>query len=113
MNALDLQTPLGVTLALLPEIVLTAASLVALLLNAWRHTTAADSRLAGWTCFTGVLASGAALGWLWTSGATAAGAPHMVALDSFRFASLALILVATGFTGEMNMNALHQITFGG
>jgi NADH-quinone oxidoreductase subunit N len=108
MNALDLQTPLGVTLALLPEIVLTVASLVALLLNAWRHTTAADSRLAGWTCFAGVLASGAALAWLWTTGASPAGAPHMVALDSFRFASLALILVATGVTILLSIGYLER-----
>jgi NADH-quinone oxidoreductase subunit N len=108
MNALDLQTPLGVTLALLPEIVLTVASLVALLLNAWRHTTAADSRLAGWTCFAGVLASGAALAWLWTAGASPAGAPHMVALDSFRFASLALILVATGVTILLSLGYLER-----
>jgi len=108
MNALDLQSPIGVTLALLPEIVLTIASLVALLINAWRHSTAADSRLAGWTCFAGVIASGAALGWLWVSGASPAGAPHMIALDSFRFASLALILLATGVTILLSLGYIER-----
>ena len=44
---LDVRTPLGAAMALLPEIALTLGSLVVLLLNAWRHRTAADSRLAG------------------------------------------------------------------
>ena len=44
---IDLSSPAGLTLALLPEVVLTAWSLVVLLVVAWRHRTAADSRLAG------------------------------------------------------------------
>lgn len=108
MSPLDLRTPIGVTLALLPEVVLTLAALVALLLNAWRHATGADSRLAGWTCFAGVVASGAALAMLWAGGAEPTGEAHMVALDPFRFASLALILVATGVTILVSLGYLER-----
>src|SRR2546425_7949300 len=44
---LDLSSSRDLLLALLPELVLTAWSLVLLLLIAWRHRTAADLRLAG------------------------------------------------------------------
>ena len=60
MSPLDLSSPAGVTLALLPEIVLSAWSLVVLLVVAWRHSTEADARLAGWLSFVGLLTAGAA-----------------------------------------------------
>ena len=40
MNPIDTTTPIGVTLALLPEVVLSIAALGVLLVNAWRHETA-------------------------------------------------------------------------
>src|SRR2546427_12899731 len=45
---LDLSSSRDLPRALLPELVLTAWSLVLLLVIAWRHHTAADLRLAGW-----------------------------------------------------------------
>ena len=45
---IDLRSPFGVTLALLPVVLLTTWSLVVLLVVAWRHGTEEDSRLAGW-----------------------------------------------------------------
>lgn len=90
---IDLSTPLGVTTALLPEVVLSVAALAVLLLTAFRHTTAADSRLAGWCALAGIAASAAGLAWLWSNGAEPVGVARMVALDTFRFAGSALILV--------------------
>jgi NADH-quinone oxidoreductase subunit N len=95
MNPLDLKTPMGVVVAMLPELIVVATALVVLLVNAWRHQTAADSRLAGQISLVGLLASLVALAALWWGGATPAGAPHMVALDGYRFASLAVILLAS------------------
>ena len=74
MNRLDLATPWGITLALLPEVILTAWTLVVLLVVSWRHETAEDSRLAGWLSFaafpwatgiatTGVIFAAASLLW--------------------------------------------------
>ena len=68
MNPIDLGQPLGVTLALLPEIVLSGWSLIVLLVVSWRHETAQDSRLAGWLSLAGLIVAGAALAALWVAG---------------------------------------------
>ena len=98
MRSIDLSSPAGIMTALLPEILITAWSLIALLVVAWRHRTAADSRLVGWVSFAGVLCSAAALAALWVQDAAARGLPLMVALDGFRYASLAIILMSAGAT---------------
>ena len=108
MNPLDLQSPTGITIALLPEILLTAGALLVLLVNAWRHRTAADSRLAGWLALASLVPSALALAFLWAADARPDGAPFMVALDGFRFASLAVILVATGATILLSLGYLER-----
>ena len=63
---LDLTTPLGVTLALLPEI--RADGLVPGRAAAWSHGATApsdDSRLAGWLSLVGVVRGRRAALWLW------------------------------------------------
>ncbi|MEZ4589487.1 MAG: NADH-quinone oxidoreductase subunit N, partial [Gemmatimonadales bacterium] len=108
MRELDLTTPAGVMLALLPEIVVVLASLVTLLMAAWRHRDAKDSRAVGWVALAGVVAGIAALAALWGSGAQAATGPNMVALDSFRFGSLLLILLATGAAILLSLDYLER-----
>ena len=108
MSGLDLTTPVGVVLALLPELVVTLGALVVLLVNAWHHRTAADSRLAGWVALATVVAALAALGALWGGGVTSISNPHMIALDGYRFASLALILVATGGAILLSLDYLER-----
>lgn len=98
MSPIDLATPAGIALALLPELVLTGWTLIVLLVIAWRHRTAEDSRLAGWLSLAGVLSAGAALAYLWVQGAEPAGLAHMIAVDEFRFASIAIILLAAAGT---------------
>jgi NADH-quinone oxidoreductase subunit N len=98
MRPLDVRVPLDATIALLPEILLCLGAMVVLLVNAWRHRTAADSRLAGWIALASLVPSALAVALLWLTGAVAAEAPFMIAVDGFRFASLAIILVATGAT---------------
>ncbi|HSB54776.1 MAG TPA: hypothetical protein VLD58_10485, partial [Gemmatimonadales bacterium] len=105
---LDLHAPLGVTLALLPEIALTAGALVVLLVNAWRHQGAGDSRLSGYVALASLIPSALALALLWTGGARASGAPFMVALDTFRFASLAVILAATAGTILLSLGYMER-----
>ncbi len=108
MMPLDLRTPLGVTLALMPEIALTAGALVVLLVNAWRHQTPADSRLSGYVALASLVPSALALVLLWTGGARPEGAPFMVAVDGFRFAALALILAATAATILLSLGYLER-----
>ncbi|MEO8226433.1 MAG: NADH-quinone oxidoreductase subunit N [Gemmatimonadota bacterium] len=94
MTLLDMTTPAGVTIALLPEIVLSASAVLVLLVISWRHETAADSRLAGWLALGGVVLSAIAQAWLWISHVEASGLEQMVALDPFRFAGNLVILVS-------------------
>jgi NADH-quinone oxidoreductase subunit N len=101
-------TPAGITLALLPEIVLSAWSLVVLLVVAWRHETDADARLAGWLSFVGLFAAGAAQLWLYLAGAAPAGLPQMVALDTFRFAGNGVILLMAAVTVLLSLAYLER-----
>jgi NADH-quinone oxidoreductase subunit N len=108
MMPVDLRTPLGATVALLPEILLISGAMLVLLVSAWRHQTARDSRLSGYVALASVAPSAVALLWLCLRGATAEGAPFMVALDGFRFAALALILVATAATILLSLGYLER-----
>ena len=108
MSPIDMGTPAGVTLALLPEIVLSAWSLVVLLVVAWRHDTDADARLAGWLSFVGLVAAGAAQLWLHLAGAAPAGLPQMVALDTFRFAGNGVILLMAAVTVLLSLAYLER-----
>jgi len=105
---IDLSNPAGLTLALLPEIVLTVWALGLLLLIGWRHTDPElHRRVGGWTV-TGLLVALAAVLWLWRRGATPEGLPLMMALDPFRWATavifllgaLAAAILAIGYLGR-------------
>ena len=98
MRSLDLLSPLGVTLALLPEVLLSAWIMVVLLVIAWRHERVEDSYLAGWLSLAGVGVSGIGVAVLWLGGAAPAGVPHMVALDGFRYGADAVILLVAAAT---------------
>jgi NADH-quinone oxidoreductase subunit N len=108
MNRLDLSTPWGVTVALLPEVLLTGWALVVLLVVSWRHQTAQDSRLAGWLSFAGVVLSGAGVAALWGNGVTPDGLAQMVALDSFRYAAAGIALLAAGATILLSLGYLER-----
>jgi NADH-quinone oxidoreductase subunit N len=105
---LDLSTPWGVTLALLPEIVLTLWSLVVLLVLSWRHRTAEDSRLAGWLSLAGVLLSLAALAALWMNDASPEGLAQMVALDGFRYGASAIALLSAAGSILLSLGYLER-----
>ncbi len=108
MNRLDLSTPWGVTLALLPEVILTVWALVVLLVVSWRHETAEDSRLAGWLSFAGVLLSAAGLATLWVNGVVPDGLAQMVALDPFRYAAAGIALIAAGATILLSLGYMER-----
>jgi NADH-quinone oxidoreductase subunit N len=108
MNRLDLSTPWGVTLALLPEVLLTGWALIVLLVASWRHTTAEDSRLAGWLSFVGVLVSAGGLAALWINRVEPDGLAQMVALDPFRYAAAGIALLAAGATILLSLGYLER-----
>ena len=92
---IDLMTPSGVLLALLPEVVLTVATLGVLLVVSWRHQGSGASRTAGWLALASLVATGIALAWLGLQAPDSPGLGPMIALDGFRFAGSALVLVVS------------------
>ena len=78
---IDLRSPIGVTLALLPVVLLSLWSLVVLLVVlAPRHRGRQPAR--GWLSVVGVIGAAGATIWLWLSGARSSGVPHMVSSTS-------------------------------
>jgi NADH-quinone oxidoreductase subunit N len=108
MNTIDLMTPLGVTMALLPELILVITALIVLLVAGWRHSSAQDSRLAGWISLAGVILSALAVAYLWGNNYAPAGIPHMIALDPFRYAALAIFLLSTGVTVALSLGYMER-----
>src|SRR5256714_12848564 len=87
-------------LSLLPELVLTAWSLVLLLFVAWRHDTTRDLRLAGWLTLAALVSTAAATWWLWWNRASvqSAGVVTMIAADDFRWVADWVFLGAAALT---------------
>lgn len=90
---IDLLTPVGTLVGLLPEVVLTLAILGVLLLVAWKHQGPSDSREAGWAALVSIYLTGGALVWLWLNAPEDVGMGLMFATDTFRFTASALILL--------------------
>jgi NADH-quinone oxidoreductase subunit N len=108
MNQIDLGTPLGITIALLPEIVLSGWALVVLLVVSWRHQTAEDSRLAGWLSLAGLLLTGAGVAALWVGRAAPDGLAQMVALDPFRYGASMIALLSAAGTVLISLGYLER-----
>ena len=68
---LDLSLTRDLLRALLPELVLSAWSLVLLGVVAWRHHTGRDLRIAGWLTLAAFVSTAAAVWWLWWNSAAA------------------------------------------
>ncbi len=91
----DPTTPVGQTVALLPEVVLSVATLGVLLAISFRHDGAAASRRAGWMSLASLGLTAVALLWLSFNAPEDPGIGQMIALDGFRFVGSALILLVT------------------
>ena len=77
---IDLSSPGGLVVALLPELVLTSWALVILLAAAWRHREEADQQLAGQLALLGLVSTLLVVFWLWGRGAHSEGIATMIAL---------------------------------
>jgi NADH-quinone oxidoreductase subunit N len=108
MRPLDLTDPIGATIALLPELVLSGWLMIVLLYAAWRHEGEQDVLTAGWLSFVGLVLAGAALGVLALGGATAAGVARMVAVDAYRFGAEAVILATAAATVLLSLRYLDR-----
>ena len=107
-QALDLSRTGDLLVALAPELVLTLAALLVLLVVAWRHRTPEDLRLAGWLTLAGLGAAGFAAWFLWWQAARAAGIPAMIAVDDFRFVADWLFLGTTALTVLVSFDYLER-----
>ena len=105
---LDLSTPLGVSAALLPELLLVGWGLILTVVVAWRHRTPADARLVGWLTLPGLVLSAAGYGWLVSRGVHAAGPSLMVMLDGYRVAGGLLILGCAAATVLLSLPYLER-----
>jgi NADH-quinone oxidoreductase subunit N len=106
--AIDLSTPGGLLLGLLPEIVLTGWALVLLLAVAWRHRDEADLQVAGQLALLGLLSTLLIVLWLWVRGAHAEGTAQMVALDGFRYATSVVFLLGAVFAVMMSLSYIGR-----
>lgn len=96
---IDLSSPAGVSLALLPEIILTVWAAGLLLLIGWRHHAPGIQRQVGVLTLVGLVVAMGSVLWLWRSGAHPDGLPLMLALDGFRWATgLVFLLGAAAAT---------------
>jgi NADH-quinone oxidoreductase subunit N len=84
--------PMSQIVALTPEMLLSLAALVVLLVLSWRHTTPEDSRRAGWLSLAGLGLAACALVWVAGHAPDEPGLGQMIALDQFRFLGSGLIL---------------------
>ena len=108
LTTLDLSTPLGVSAAMAPELFLTGAALVVLLVVSWRHRTAADARVAGWLAVGSLVLGGILLVGMGLAGAAAVGIPQMISLDAFRWAGGGLVILAATATVLLSIGYLER-----
>ena len=95
-------------LSLLPEVVLTAWSLVLLLFVAWRHRTVRDLRIAGGLTLLAFFSTAVAVWWLWWNRATAQASLSMVAVDDFRWVADWIFLGAGALTVAISFAYLER-----
>ena len=102
MMSFDLSIPGQLSLALLPELVLAAGAMLLLLISAWGKESDARARTVGVLAIVLSLITSAIIIWMWLSGAKAT--PGIIAVDSFRWASDLVILIATIITIALGLD---------
>jgi NADH-quinone oxidoreductase subunit N len=90
---IDLSTPAGAVLGLLPEIVLAVWAMGLLLVIGWRHADPQLGRRVGAWTVGGLLVALGVVVWMWRRGSEPVGLPVMLALDGFRWASAIVFLL--------------------
>ncbi|MBI4503010.1 MAG: NADH-quinone oxidoreductase subunit N [Gemmatimonadetes bacterium] len=98
MGHLDLSTASGMTLALLPEVMLSAWAFALTLYAGVRHRDAVDQRRAGLIALAGLVATLIVVIWMWAADVRSVGLPFMMALDAFRWATSVVFLLGAILT---------------
>jgi NADH-quinone oxidoreductase subunit N len=105
---LDLTTPAGVTVALVPELVLAAWILLLMLVAAWRHQDAADQRRVGMLAALALVSTALATAWLWAQAPVPVGLPVMIGLDTFRYATIMIFVLAALLTVVLSLGYVER-----
>ncbi len=105
---LDLTTPGGVSIALVPELVLTAWVLLLMLVAAWRHRDPRVQRDVGMLTIVALVSTAVAVAWLWAQRATPVGIPAMIALDGFRYTTALIFLLAALLTVMLSLSYVER-----
>src|SRR5437879_11798353 len=108
LSALALSRSGDLLVALAPELLLTLAALVVLLVVAWRHRTPQDLRRAGWMTLAGLGVAALATWFLWWNVARASGIAAMIAVDDFRFVADWLFLGTAALTVLVSFRYLER-----
>jgi len=106
--SLDLANSRDLLRALLPELALTLAGMVLLLVIAWRHRTAADVRLAGWVTLAGLAGRGRGGVVAVVAHGACDRAPAMIAVDDFASSPNWLLLGTAGLTVLVSFDYLER-----
>ncbi len=105
---LDIQKGLGLFIALLPETILSVWAMGLLLVTAWTHQDPRALRRVGWLSLIGIGLAFVAVVWLWASHARLAGLPTSVAVDPFRWAVDAIILIGAALAVLLSIDYLGR-----
>lgn len=108
MMQLDLASAGGIVVGLLPEIVLTVWTLALMLVAAWRHGEDVDQRRVGQLTLLGIAAAALAVLWLWSEDAQPAGLPLMISLDTFRYVTGLVFLLASALSVLLSLGYLGR-----
>lgn len=106
--SLDLQKGLDLLIVLLPEAILSLWAMGLLLAAAWGHKDPRTLRRIGWLSLAGIGMALVAVVWLWASHARLEGLPTSVAVDPFRWAVDAIILVGAGLSVLLSIDYLDR-----
>jgi NADH-quinone oxidoreductase subunit N len=105
---LDLTTARGVTVALVPELVLTFWIMVLMLVAAWRHRDPNAHRAVGLLSVVALVSTALAMLWLWVQRAAPAGLPVMMALDGFRYTTGLVFLLSALLTVMLSLGYVER-----
>lgn len=105
---IDVSTPGGLVLSLLPEIFLVFWGCMALLVAAWRHTEENAMELVGRLTMVGLVITLAIVLWMWRGDWTSSDFASMMALDHFRYASSSIFLMGSILVVAMSFDYLRR-----
>ncbi len=104
----DLASAGGMTLALLPELILSAWALVLTAVAGWRNQGPDNQRRMGQLALVALASALLALLWLWVQEARPSGLAIMIALDAFRFAASLVVLLGAILTVLLSLGYLGR-----